>query len=159
MQDMQDVFGATSELPILIAKYEDTLNPGGSAVAKIQYRKNDGTLADSGQKRYINDELYQNYILPDESSYVRFDTSRGEFVAVGTWGLERTAKPGAEITAGSSGSFTIWEGTGALAATSSTVTAYHDWIDGLGNIPSGTECSLKYYPTHQKWRVMDFDCF
>ena len=158
MHDPIEVIYQTAESPIMYAKFTEMLDPGGEAVATLQAIDQDGNWVETEVRRYVKDLLHKCCYLTDEIGEVRFNNELGQLETVGTWGLMRVGKNGSEIVAGTTGTMTIWEGTGALAATSHTVTVSHDWIDAIGNIPASTESTFKYFPSHQKWRVIDFDC-
>lgn len=65
------------------------------------------------------------------------------------------AKADSTISAGSSGTVSIWlDGTDSGA----NETAYLSWIDNGGSISSGSELYISWFPADGKWRITNAEC-
>jgi hypothetical protein len=65
------------------------------------------------------------------------------------------AKADSTITAGSSGTVSIWDDT---SDTTDNVTAYLDWMDGGNDISSGKELLIMYFPELGRWQIIGAEC-
>ena len=69
----------------------------------------------------------------------------------------KLGKSDSTITAGSSGTVSIWSGS-TLADTGVNVTAWLDWMDGGENVSSGKELLIQWFPDRGKWQIIGADC-
>lgn len=69
--------------------------------------------------------------------------------------VRKKGKPTGSISAGGSGTVTIWEGG---SATSRTVTAYHDWMEGTDAIATSTEVVIEWFADEAKWTIVGAAC-
>lgn len=64
-------------------------------------------------------------------------------------------KPDSNITAGSSGTVSVWSGGSDSGV---NLTAHVDWMDGGDDVSSGKEAMIKYFPDEDKWYVIGAEC-
>ena len=68
--------------------------------------------------------------------------------------IVRKARSSGTITAGSSGTANVY----INGASRGSVTAYLDWMDGGGNIASGTDLYIQYFHDEDRWQVVGAEC-
>jgi len=79
----------------------------------------------------------------------------GVFLDLGVPDLWRQAKPDSNVTAGSSGTFSVFR---SGTDTTENVTAYYDWADDGETLEAGTEGWVRWNPAAGRWDWMGGAC-
>ena len=133
----------------ILVTLNEVLNPGEKAEA---------TRNDNGDTIMIYDELYCNFLLESEYTYVKYDRSETDeekkWKVVGSIGLTRRVVPINDIPFGSSGDCTVESTIGI----SSDIEVNLTWMHSNQNISKGVEALAEYIPFDRQWIFVNAGC-
>jgi len=72
--------------------------------------------------------------------------------------LLRLGKPDSNVTAGGTGTISIWSGSGTATDTTENSTAELDWMEGGDDISSGKEVLIQWVIDEGQWRITGAEC-
>lgn len=98
------------------------------------------------------DQMWQAHIASEARNRSR-SRSRTPIV---TGNIVKLAKSDSTITAGSSGTVSIYSDPSTDSG--DNVTAWADWMDGGQDISSGKELLIMWFPGENKWRIIGAEC-
>lgn len=157
MMDSRLIVPDTPSSDISIDRFElrETLSPGGSASAYLLYwNAATGRLISSGLPVTVYD-LYDlansdgiNFGVIGERIRARYHPDTGRYECVGSQGLFRHGKTDEAITAGNSGTVSVWAGN-PLADTGVNVEVSNTW--GGPNLAQAQEIFIRYVPDARIW--------
>lgn len=151
--------------PIEFFKPKTTLEPGGTCTAILQIwnrsssaytssnRYNEETITDAhGWAFAVGSDDYSSttHILP----VVRSQFS-GQLEVIAPCNLIQRAKPDANVTAGNTGTFSVYADE---TDTTVNVTAEVKWGDNAEDVTSGKESWVRYNIEAAKWEYIGGDC-
>lgn len=140
--------------PVQWAVLDEILEPDDEADATIlSLNEEDEGWTEGSDTVTLQDTFRCNYGLPNEILPYVYDITTQRATVVGSQGLIRLATTSEEIVAGGSGDVEI-DGNGETA----TVEAHLIWAHSGGDLATGKQVIIRYFPEFGKWIIIGREC-